>query len=250
MEVHHHSHTARKKIAHYFWEFFMLFLAVVAGFLVENQREHYIEHLRAKQYARALLSDLISDTATLSNNINAIGEVISSQEKMLGLMANSDKVPGATLYHYASLAEAGTFFSVKTATLDQLKNSGSLRYFKSFELVKLINEYDQALTNQFARAEVDQAYATEYRQAYKEIFSFEGDNKVNQLLFIYPQSQDSILQLNIPLLPHDRKQHSNYMHALENRKYNLSHRIQKYYSEPLDAAKLLITALKKEYRFK
>jgi hypothetical protein len=28
MEVHHHSHTARKKWTHFFWEFFMLFLAV------------------------------------------------------------------------------------------------------------------------------------------------------------------------------------------------------------------------------
>ncbi len=28
MEVHHHSHTARKKWTHYFWEFLMLFLAM------------------------------------------------------------------------------------------------------------------------------------------------------------------------------------------------------------------------------
>jgi hypothetical protein len=28
MEVHAHTHTARKKWAHYFWEFLMLFLAV------------------------------------------------------------------------------------------------------------------------------------------------------------------------------------------------------------------------------
>jgi len=41
MEVHAHSHTERKKWTHYFWEFFMLFLAVTLGFLVENQREHY-----------------------------------------------------------------------------------------------------------------------------------------------------------------------------------------------------------------
>ena len=48
MEVHHHSHTPRKKWTHYFWEFLMLFLAVTLGFFVENQREHYIENLREK----------------------------------------------------------------------------------------------------------------------------------------------------------------------------------------------------------
>jgi hypothetical protein len=44
MEVHTHTHTARKKWTHYFWEFLMLFLAVFAGFLAENQREHIVEH--------------------------------------------------------------------------------------------------------------------------------------------------------------------------------------------------------------
>ena len=44
MEVHAHTHTARKKWTHYFWEFIMLFLAVFCGFLAENQREHIIEH--------------------------------------------------------------------------------------------------------------------------------------------------------------------------------------------------------------
>jgi len=49
MEVHHHAHTPRKKWHHYFWKFFMLFPAVTLGFIVENQREHYIEH---KDYSR------------------------------------------------------------------------------------------------------------------------------------------------------------------------------------------------------
>ena len=41
MEVHHHSHTARKNWTHYFWEFLMLFLAVFCRFIAENQREHF-----------------------------------------------------------------------------------------------------------------------------------------------------------------------------------------------------------------
>src|SRR5687767_2052455 len=253
MEVHHHthpdSHRDRKKWTHYFWEFFMLFLAVVAGFLVENEREHYIEHKRANQYARALFSDLVSDTSTLASNINNLREIIFNQQKMLGLMRQMDtmKIPGATLYYYASEAEAGTFFTVKTSTLEQLKNSGSLRYFKSFDLVKLITEYDQALKNQFSRTDVDITFSSEYRSAYKEIFSYEWDDKINLLIAFYPESRDSILNLNIPLLNTDKKVISDYLHALENRRYNLSLRIEKFYSEPLDAAVRLINALKKEY---
>ena len=55
MEVHTHTHTPRKKWTHYFWEFFMLFLAVTLGFFVENQREHLVEHRREKQYIRSMI---------------------------------------------------------------------------------------------------------------------------------------------------------------------------------------------------
>jgi len=63
MEVHAHTHTPRKKWTHYFWEFLMLFLAVFAGFLAENQREHIVEHGREKQYMQSLYSDVKKDTA-------------------------------------------------------------------------------------------------------------------------------------------------------------------------------------------
>ena len=57
MEVHHHSHTERKKWTHYLWEFLMLFLAVTLGFLVENQREQLVEHQREKQFIQSLFND-------------------------------------------------------------------------------------------------------------------------------------------------------------------------------------------------
>jgi len=71
MEVHHHAHTARKKWTHYLWEFLMLFLAVTLGFLVENQREHYVEHQREKQFIRSLFNDIRSDTANIAKIISA-----------------------------------------------------------------------------------------------------------------------------------------------------------------------------------
>src|SRR4026208_1873787 len=63
MEVHHHSHTARKKWTNYFWEFLMLFLAVFCGFLAENLREHRVERQRGVQYIQSFYQDLKTDTA-------------------------------------------------------------------------------------------------------------------------------------------------------------------------------------------
>ena len=72
MEVHAHTHTARKKWTHYFWEFLMLFLAVFCGFLAENQREHYIENQRAKKFAASIIEDLQGDTAEIHLNKKTI----------------------------------------------------------------------------------------------------------------------------------------------------------------------------------
>ena len=47
----------------------MLFLAVTLGFFVENQREHFIEHKREKQFMVTLIEDLKSDTTQLATGI-------------------------------------------------------------------------------------------------------------------------------------------------------------------------------------
>src|SRR5215213_5817224 len=54
---------------HYFFEFLMLFLAVFAGFLAENQREHIVERQREKKFARRLLSDLQQDSMFFETRI-------------------------------------------------------------------------------------------------------------------------------------------------------------------------------------
>ena len=86
MEVHTHAHTERKKWTHYFWEFFMLFLAVTLGFFVENKREHYVEHQREKQYMVSMLEDLKKDTAQINSIFNYIdNSMLPVQQETLPL---------------------------------------------------------------------------------------------------------------------------------------------------------------------
>jgi len=67
MDVHSHTHTPRKKWTHYFWEFIMLFLAVFAGFLAENEREHIIEKKRAQQFLQSMRVDVRTNTKNLDS---------------------------------------------------------------------------------------------------------------------------------------------------------------------------------------
>ena len=69
MEVHAHTHTARKKWTHYFWEFIMLFLAVFCGFLAEYQLEHKIEKDRAKELAKSFYEELKNDSVVAAQKV-------------------------------------------------------------------------------------------------------------------------------------------------------------------------------------
>jgi len=100
MEVHAHAHTERKKWTHYLWEFIMLFLAVFCGFLAENQREHLVEHNRAKDYARALIQDLKSDTANINQYSGYYTLFITTMDSMIN-MAIKKQINPATSGRFA-----------------------------------------------------------------------------------------------------------------------------------------------------
>src|SRR6266496_145462 len=81
MEIHAHSHTARKKWTHYLWEFLMLFLAVFCGFLAENVREHLVEKYRENKYIATLAKELKYDCEqydTVMANMHYISPVLDS----------------------------------------------------------------------------------------------------------------------------------------------------------------------------
>ncbi len=144
MEVHHHAHTERKKWTHYLWEFLMLFLAVTLGFLVENQREHYIENQRAKSYAANMYQELKKDTLELHNLIEEIRDFCKKLDTFCLLRETKNPHSNGMLYYYSNYTTFGSSFSANNATLEQLKNSGNLRYLKSVVANK-VSEYDKFL---------------------------------------------------------------------------------------------------------
>src|SRR6476660_3081086 len=137
MEVHHH--TPRKKFTHYLWEFFMLFLAVTLGFLVENQREHFIEHRRAKEFAITLYSEIKRDTASLNEIRNRTDIAYHSMDTLIALLAEPGiKNNTGLLYYHCGLGMYSYFFTANEATLQQMKSSGAIRYFQNYTLVSAI----------------------------------------------------------------------------------------------------------------
>ena len=134
MEVHAHTHTPRKKWTHYFWEFFMLFLAVTLGFFVENQREHYVENQREKKYIQSFYEDLASDERDLQLNINFLRAQTLQADTLQRLMADIDiKQPANKIYMYLrgiTRSSAGLVYP-NDRTIVQLRNAGGMRLIKN-----------------------------------------------------------------------------------------------------------------------
>ena len=146
MEVHAHTHTPRKKWTHYFWEFFMLFLAVTAGFFVENQREHMVEHRREKAFMGSLVKDLESDTAQFSRiRIYRLDRLRNIDSTIIFFLNHTGvSVPAAGYTLAAKLFGHASFFQ-NSGTLDQLKTSEGLRLIRQRNVVDSIQSYDQQI---------------------------------------------------------------------------------------------------------
>jgi hypothetical protein len=143
MEVHAHTHTPRKKWTHYFWEFLMLFLAVFCGFLAENQREHYIENLRARQFAISLIADLEKDKQMADVIIDQIEKQISNIDDLHSYTKDKspDEVNNLTLASKLFLSSYRPY-TWSRATIEEIKNSGSIRYFSNQKIIDNISSYD------------------------------------------------------------------------------------------------------------
>jgi len=133
MEVHHHTQTPRKKWSHYFWEFFMLFLAVSLGFFVENQREHYVEHNREKQYMRSMVEDLIKDIQLLENESARTTQQFNSLDSLVQIInrGNLEEEEIRKMYILQKRFLYPLTLELVSRTEVQLKNAGAMRLIRN-----------------------------------------------------------------------------------------------------------------------
>jgi hypothetical protein len=151
----------------------MLFLAVTLGFLVENQREHYVEHQREKQFIQSLFNDIKSDTTNIVKIINARTAKERMIDSMIYMMNSSD--PGGfikLIYPYAILVGRTLpyRFIPNDGTMQQLKNSGALRLIRNRIVVDSIAKYDINVRNILGQYSVEENQIEHYRTAAAKIF--------------------------------------------------------------------------------
>ncbi len=143
MEVHAHSHSARKKWTNYFWEFLMLFLAVFCGFMAENQREHYIEHQREKQFINSIAEDLKQDIYQLDSIIKTRKQMNMLMDSLLYFLNSADPQQyGNEIYFYTRWLPRTYRFYTTDRTIAQLKNAGNWRLIRNKKVSDKLSGYD------------------------------------------------------------------------------------------------------------
>ena len=258
MEIHHtHHHDApghkEKQWKHYLFEFLLLFLAVTAGFFVENQREHYIEHQRAESYAASMKNDLSSDSLQLILSISRLQNAVNNIDTFFQLIAAKEaaEIETGKLYWYGLFGGYTRAFLPNDATFQQMKSSGSLRYFTNKSLSHKIASYDQLIRNIQALIQQDIPVHTEIRKQRARIFIFRYNNAANVITLAdslpgHYSRVDSFIRSNSPILKFDAVTFNEYAEFFRTRQRILVIllRIQK---QALQIASEIIDKLKKEY---
>jgi hypothetical protein len=251
MEVHHHSHTSRQKWTHYFWEFFMLFLAVTLGFFVENQREHYIEGQREKKYMQNLLHDLARDTTNYNISIALRLQRETQAHQLATMLYSADRNKHlADLYYFArQMPRLNTIFYSTDATMNQLRNSGALRLIKKTDVADSIVAYNAASETYAENRHTEIETRVAFRNAMGKVF--DASVLLNMIDSAGEDMDKTVMSPTFlkPLITED-KQTINDLCTLVHFLYSQSIIVRKTLYKNKDQAVRLIELLKKEYRLK
>ena len=261
MEVHHHPHSenlpadqAGKRFKEYFLEFIMIFLAVTMGFFAETIRENVTEHRRAKEFAESMVQDLREDTAQLSSYREYFDFAASATDTLQQLLATTEPgdIPSGKLYWYGLFGGAHRYFVPNDQTFQQMKSSGSLRYFKK-KVASEVAKYDRLCRIIQTNQVLDGNIYTEVRKLRAQLFEFKYNDIANTIYQANKKSfdynrVDSFTRSGPPLLSNNKILFNQYIELVRSRFLRRS--IVGYADSTLNQANILISELKKEYHLK
>jgi hypothetical protein len=144
----------------------MLFLAVFAGFLAENEREHYVEDQRAKRLAKNLYKEIYADSIVVQQKIALRNIKESECAYFINYVKDSNLTTLSTRFYpaftWTFLQSAQLLFEPNDGILNQLRNSGELRYFKNSELQANIGQLSVSIANIRSRNEKEYGFIEFY----------------------------------------------------------------------------------------
>ena len=185
MEVHHHPHAEKKKFKEYFFEFLMIFLAVTLGFIAENIREKISEHEIAKNMAFNLYQEVYADSIAVQQKIAFRENKIEQLRYFIAYVKDSSLTTPSQhfmpSFYWSFILNSGGYFQPKDGTINQLINSGELRYFKNRELQANIAALTVAIAGVRSRNDLEISFTDfQGREFLMKYFDFDWLETVSQ----------------------------------------------------------------------
>lgn len=201
MEVHHHPHAEGKRLKHYLFEFFMLFLAVFCGFLAENFRENQVEKERERQYIISLVADLKDDIVTIDQQVQTDQTSLALSDSLCLFLDSPDMARKNSdgIYYTARVGNRRSPLVNNNRTFDQLINSGGFRLIRKSETSNRIMDY----YSQFPFLRMMENIFYDENNAYKNVES----KVIDPAIFRRQENPDGSINRssdNPPLLAYDR----------------------------------------------
>ena len=180
----------------------MLFLAVTLGFFVENQREHFVEHRREKQYVRSFLGDLKSDLVQLDSLVKQRMKRKKDIDSLSSILSTPDPdVYAKQIYYFSRPLTIAYQFFRNERTIHQLKNGGNLRLIRKEDVSDAIMLYDHHVRWTDLVANREQEYILEYVKRTEELFDTRIFNKMRTGRFDFKMPEEQ----EVHLLKSDRQ---------------------------------------------
>jgi hypothetical protein len=201
-----------------------------------------------------MINDLSADTTELKEYIKYMNYAAANVDTLLDLLsANEPKsIPTGKLYYYGLFGGTPETFVPNDATIQQMKGSGSLRYFTNKLISEKVAQYDQLSRRMLTNDEHDLIIYTEVRKIRAQIFLFRYNNTANDVFQDYRRNNnrtpvDSFIATNPPVLTYDKTIFNQYAELVRSRflrrKINAATTL-------LEHATVLLKDLKKEYHLK
>lgn len=228
----------------------MLFLAVFCGFLAENLREHKVEHLRAKEYAKALLVDFVNDTIEINDVVREYQIIFTCFDSINNIIhkgISNNKVPGR-FYYYCTIGTFSPAVVWNNATLTQITQSGTLRYFRNKELVtKLSKYYSASGFTSILNTNDSRAREENIKLRGRVLNSYHYNRYSGLSITSWLKTPDSIMNVILPLHSTDPSLLNEFANSFISRRRLMNILMARDYPTAIREAGELIKMLKKEY---
>lgn len=165
MEVHYHpqlDHNS-KPWKEYLIEGFMIFIAVMMGFIAENIREDITNNQHVKQLTAQLVHDLKDDTAQLNEISKKETNIRAYNDSLLYLSQQPlAKIDIKKLQYLAVNSHSMWPFHPSEGAITAIKNELHLKQFSNSDLISLFAQYEKDVELLHTAQEINLQYQRTY----------------------------------------------------------------------------------------